>query len=190
MVRGALWPTVSLLLFLCHGCTKKPLPTMRLDSAFGAITIRYFDGSEAQVNAIRLCKEEPGLAYIQQDKSIGLQLNCPVPEPATSADLLHLRGAVYMLPNQSNRLYIVQGRPITSPAMQVIAQTSHKKYTDADLQRYQRFGGLPELDGIGRPIGVVVDGLEVIDKLAALPTNADKQPLQVVQTSLSTIVQQ
>ncbi len=185
MARGALWPMLSLML-LC-GCTKKPLPLVRLESDFGALSIRFFDQQAALVQAFVACNNKLQLTQVQQDKAISVSTVCPLPQTQRNNMLLHLRGAVYQMEGQPNRLYIVQGRPITALAMQTLAQGSKRKYSDAEMQRYIRFGGAPELDGIGYPVGVVVDGLEVVDQLAALPTNADKQPLQTVSLSLLTV---
>ncbi|MFT3740802.1 MAG: peptidylprolyl isomerase [Breznakibacter sp.] len=46
---------------------------------------------------------------------------------------------------------------------------------------YQSLGGTPHLDGEYTVFGEVVSGLEVIDKIAALPTDANNRPAQDVK---------
>jgi hypothetical protein len=183
--------SIGLALLVLSGCQTKPdgLQSFQLETSFGLMTIRTLPQNEAVNQALAAafadgCPEGIRLAEIAQDHCIGLDIVCQdsvfqniTPNPT----LRHLRGAVFLLPGAAaHRFYLVQGRPLTPTALDVYAEEKKLKYTAAERERYLKYGGAPQLDGIGIPVGVVTDGLEVIDKLAALPTDAKKQPLKPI----------
>jgi peptidylprolyl isomerase/peptidyl-prolyl cis-trans isomerase B (cyclophilin B) len=53
-----------------------------------------------------------------------------------------------------------------------------REYTEEQINAYTTIGGAPHLDGAYTVFGEVIDGLEVIDKIAALPGDASNRPLQ------------
>ncbi|WP_026474590.1 peptidylprolyl isomerase [Alkaliflexus imshenetskii] len=53
----------------------------------------------------------------------------------------------------------------------------HLKFTDAQRDAYTTIGGLPDLDGDYTVFGEVVEGLDVIDRIAALKTDRNDRPL-------------
>lgn len=59
-----------------------------------------------------------------------------------------------------------------------MASTKGFTYNDVQLKKYTEIGGTPGLDGDYTVFGEVVDGLEVIDKLATVQTNSADRPLQ------------
>ena len=52
--------------------------------------------------------------------------------------------------------------------------------TDLQMQKYTTVGGVPHLDGAYTVFGQVIDGLDVIDKIAAVKTDAHDRPLEDV----------
>jgi|GEM_PF-6413344 len=92
----------------------------------------------------------------------------------------HFRGAVAAARQADNvnpkkessgsQFYIVHGRPVTRQELQQIAQAKDLHYTEEDIQRYLQQGGTPHLDGDYTVFGEVVEGLEVIDRIANIPT--------------------
>jgi hypothetical protein len=183
---------VSLILFSLlgmSGCqTEIQSQVFQLETGMGKMTIKLLGQNkqlEAQVYAAlkSTCNASPlQLTHVQQDAFIGFDLLCTDSAfafPKTKSTIKHCRGALFLLPDRSqNKCYIVQGKPITGGALQAIASDTKQVYSASDQAKYLKFGGMPELDGRGYPIGFVVDGLEVIDKLAALPTNKEMHPIQ------------
>jgi hypothetical protein len=188
LLNNCLW-----LCFLClFGCKSEPkgLQVFQLETQFGDMTVRTFSQNDAINRALELaltanCPEAIGLGHIEQDYCIGLDLHCKdsvFTNEIKPSNQCHLRGALFLLPNQAtNRIYMVQGRPLTEPALEAFATDNKFIYSNSDRERYLKYGGSPQLDGVGIPIGVVIDGLEIIDKLAALPTDAHHKPLKPLQ---------
>lgn len=205
MAAGENWLKSSLIIAvaLTLGCTQsqKQLPLVELKTPAGNMTILLLEPSRhlslAWLDALQgKCADSINLSFIQQDVSIGFDLPCAdssfsipksVKEPL---QLLHLRGALFV-PKESAEegcFYIVQGKPLTLSALTELERKNRITYTDEQKQRYIKYGGAPQLDAVSVPFGVVVQGLEVIDKLAAMPTNADRQPLQPISAKSVEVV--
>jgi peptidyl-prolyl cis-trans isomerase B (cyclophilin B) len=58
--------------------------------------------------------------------------------------------------------------------------SDYLKFTDEQRQAYTTIGGLPDLDGDYTVFGEVVEGLEVVSKIAALKTDKNDRPLSDV----------
>ncbi|HKL71628.1 MAG TPA: peptidylprolyl isomerase [Marinilabiliaceae bacterium] len=61
------------------------------------------------------------------------------------------------------------------------------KFTPEQIKAYSTLGGAPQLDGDYTVFGEVVEGLEVIDKIAALETDPSDRPITDVAVKLSII---
>lgn len=100
----------------------------------------------------------------------------------------HLRGALAAARNNNpekkssgSQFYIVQGE-IQSP--QVLDATERQKgikYNEAQRQIYLEQGGTPQLDMDYTVFGEVVDGMEVVDQIAAVQTDPANRPIRDVK---------
>jgi len=82
--------------------------------------------------------------------------------------------------------YIVQGRKFTNKELDSIELARLKGYKIPPAHRdvYQTIGGTPQLDQQYTVFGEVIKGLEVVDKIAALPTSRGRdkdRPLQDIR---------
>lgn len=70
-----------------------------------------------------------------------------------------------------------------------IEQKFGEKYelplTNKQVQEYTTVGGVPHLDGAYTVFGQVIDGLDVIDKIAAVKTDSNDRPLDDVMLSVT-----
>lgn len=111
--------------------------------------------------------------------------------------LFHKRGmvAASKLPqdhNSSNRsdgsqFYIVSGRKFTSKELDDIEKEYHKTFTSAQREAYTTVGGAPYLDGDYTVFAEVTSGMDVVDKIAALPLNGDR-PVNDVRVYKATLI--
>lgn len=99
----------------------------------------------------------------------------------------HFRGVLAAARDQNpdkksngSQFYIVQGRPVSEQMLAAIEQQKGVRYNATQRQLYQEVGGAPNLDGDYTVFGEVVEGLEVIDRIAALQTDHNNRPLQDV----------
>jgi cyclophilin family peptidyl-prolyl cis-trans isomerase len=63
------------------------------------------------------------------------------------------------------------------------------KFSDAQREAYTTVGGLPDLDGDYTVFGEVVEGFDVIDKIAALKTDKNDRPYTDVVIKVEEIMQ-
>lgn len=69
------------------------------------------------------------------------------------------------------QFYIVQGVVFTDDKLNEMEARMGKKMTPEQRQVYKTIGGTPHLDGAYTVFGEVVQGLDVVDRIAAVPTN-------------------
>jgi cyclophilin family peptidyl-prolyl cis-trans isomerase len=84
----------------------------------------------------------------------------------------------------------VSGKPLSSGEIQEIASMKmfkylsvHKDFKVPEDQRavYKSIGGVPRLDGSYTVFGEVIEGLDVVDRIAAVETDANDKPVSDVR---------
>ncbi len=113
-------------------------------------------------------------------------------------DLFHRKGAVAAARDNNpqkessgSQFYIVQGRPMQGDDLEKqLARAPReasdpRQATEAQKEVYRTLGGSPHLDGNYTVFGQVIDGLAVIDSIAALPRDARDRPLKDVAMQVS-----
>lgn len=98
-----------------------------------------------------------------------------------SSKLIHKKGALaaarmgdQMNPakeSSGSQFYIVQGNIYPPAGLQQLSQQTRVGYTQEQVNTYATVGGTPQLDMQYTVFGEVVEGLDVIDKIAAQPVN-------------------
>jgi cyclophilin family peptidyl-prolyl cis-trans isomerase len=69
----------------------------------------------------------------------------------------------------------------------IAAQNLTFKFSDVQREIYTTIGGTPHLDGEYSVFGEVISGMEVVDKIAAVETNANDRPLKDVKMVMKLI---
>jgi cyclophilin family peptidyl-prolyl cis-trans isomerase len=82
--------------------------------------------------------------------------------------------------SSGSQFYIVQGKKYSGTELNRIASRSGAFYTGDQIQTYQEIGGTPSLDNDYTVFGEVIDGIEVIDKIAAVKTAPGDRPVEDV----------
>lgn len=106
--------------------------------------------------------------------------------------LVHTKGAVAAVRksddqnperrSNGSQFYVVQGKSFQPGELDLVAKRAASfgiplTYSAEQQERYATQGGAPHLDGAYTVFGEVVDGLEVIDAIAAQPCNGSDRPL-------------
>ncbi len=73
--------------------------------------------------------------------------------------------------SSGSQFYIVQGRPVSDLQIQSTEKKWGITYNEAQKEKYKTLGGTIGLDMDYTVFGEIVEGMEVIDKLCAVPTN-------------------
>lgn len=107
------------------------------------------------------------------------------------ADLIHKRGALCAArqgdqvnpkkASSASQFYIVQGQVWDDKTLDKMEQRFGKKFTAEQRKVYTTVGGTPHLDGDYTVFGEVVDGMEVVNKIAAVQCDRMDRPLQDVK---------
>ncbi|MDX1477992.1 MAG: peptidylprolyl isomerase [Saprospiraceae bacterium] len=103
----------------------------------------------------------------------------------------HLRGAIAAARNNNpekkssgSQFYIVQGQPQTAQNLDRFEQMKNITYNDVQRQIYMEQGGTPQLDMEYTVFGEVVEGIEVVDKIAAVQTDPADRPVSDVRMKI------
>ena len=87
--------------------------------------------------------------------------------------------------SSGSQFYIVQGSAQSEGALTRIEDQKGLKYTDQQKKIYLESGGTPFLDQEYTVFGEVVEGLDVIDKIAAVQTARGDRPLEDVKMKVT-----
>ena len=106
-----------------------------------------------------------------------------------SSRLFHFRGALSMANSGSNtngsQFFIVQANELADGQEQALKSAGTDRRA---VSKYQAEGGTPWLDGKHTVFGQVLEGMEVVDAIAAAQTDEDDRPLEEI-TILSVTVE-
>lgn len=89
--------------------------------------------------------------------------------------------------SSGSQFYIVQGKEVTAEALERIENSKGITYTDSVKEDYLANGGTPFLDGDYTVFGKVIEGLDVIDKIAKLKTGSGDRPVENVIMNITVI---
>ena len=111
-----------------------------------------------------------------------------------AAGLVHTKGALAAARQPDNvnpkkassgsQFYIVHGKTVTEAMLDQMQIRSDITYTPDQRKAYLENGGYPPLDSEYTVFGRVIEGLEVIDKIAAVKTNRADRPLEDVSMKI------
>jgi peptidyl-prolyl cis-trans isomerase B (cyclophilin B) len=79
------------------------------------------------------------------------------------------------------QFYIVQGKKFTDEELEQISKSRMINWTDEQKAIYKETGGAAFLDMIYTVFGEVVSGMDVVDKIAAEPCDANDRPVKDVR---------
>ena len=80
--------------------------------------------------------------------------------------------------SSGSQFYIVQGQVADPGYLDNIERSKGITYNEAQRELYATQGGTPQLDGDYTVFGEVVEGLEVIDRLAAVKVDRSNRPVE------------
>lgn len=89
--------------------------------------------------------------------------------------------------SSGSQFYIVQGQVMTNQQLDMFEKQTSKKISPERRAAYTTIGGTPHLDDDYTVFGEVISGLEVVDKIAAVPTGPGDKPLKDVKMKISII---
>jgi peptidyl-prolyl cis-trans isomerase B (cyclophilin B) len=184
---------------------------VRIETEYGPIVLSLYDGTPLhRDNMVKLAKEKffDSLLWHRVIPAFVIQGGDPASKRAASGTALgdgerpgvgripaeikdqyyHKRGAVGMARDQnpekasSNcQFYIVVGKKFSDAEIDAAEKRGGRKVTAAQREVYKTQGGTPHLDGGYTVFGEVVEGMDVVDKIAAEPRGAADRPTKDVR---------
>ena len=91
------------------------------------------------------------------------------------------------LEDKNDSLKIVSRQLVDPISIERYKQTPHFTFTAEQKKTYATVGGTPHLDGDYTIFGEVIEGLEVIDKIAAVKTDRNDRPKENIRMTISII---
>jgi cyclophilin family peptidyl-prolyl cis-trans isomerase len=108
--------------------------------------------------------------------------------------LIHLKGALCAARtnnpqkrSSASQFYIVHGRPVDDRSLDQLEGQGGFRYTAEQREAYKKAGGTPFLDRNYTVFGMVVKGLDIVDKIATTPTKPGDRPVNDVKMKVKVI---
>jgi len=115
-----------------------------------------------------------------------------------NAQLYHKKGAIAAARQGDNvnpdrassgsQFYFVHGSVLTEDQLkQLEVQDMHIPFSEEQIKAYTTLGGTPHLDYAYTVFGEVVEGLDIVDKIAAVQTDARDRPVEDIKFTMEII---
>jgi len=187
-----------------------------ISTAYGDIKIKLYNETPLhRDNFIKLAKTAyfDGVLFHRVIKNFMIQGGDPDSKNADSTAILGNGGPSYTIPaeiftpkyfhkkgalgaardnnpakaSSGSQFYIVQGKTFTDQGLTAFCQKTGKKLSQDQINAYKTIGGTPWLDGDYTVFGEVYEGLDVVDKIAAVKTGANDRPVKDVKMTVKVI---
>ena len=89
--------------------------------------------------------------------------------------------------SSGSQFYIVQGKKMTDAELDQFTAQTGKKMTPEQRNTYKTLGGVPHLDRDYTVFGEVIEGMDVIDKIAAVKTGPGDKPLKEIKMTMKVL---
>ncbi|MBK7305796.1 MAG: peptidylprolyl isomerase [Chitinophagaceae bacterium] len=194
---------------------KIPGTRVKITTDFGVMIVRLYDKTpQHRDNFIKLANEhffdsllfhrviqgfmiqggDPQSKYAEPGQQLGMgDVGYTIPAEFDTS-LFHKKGALAAArtPNPAKassgcQFYIVQGNILTDADINNMEMGKGIKYTAKQRNIYKTIGGTPFLDQDYTVFGEVESGLEVVDKIAAVPKAPGDRPIGDVRMKIEVI---
>jgi cyclophilin family peptidyl-prolyl cis-trans isomerase len=152
--------------------------TVRITTDFGTIDVQLFEATKFhRSNFIYLIKKQyfDGTQFYRVIQNFVIQGGN---SDDRETSLKRRKIGKYLLPNDHDKGFKHERGMLSMPSKNI--ENPYKKASPFEFFIVQQQGGAHHLDGDYTIFGKVIRGMEVVDKIAAVPTDASDWPLQNV----------
>lgn len=194
-----------LIVSACNSGNKKTYAEIETD--FGTMKVELYDSTPGhKENFIKLAKEGfyDGLLFHRVIDGFMVQGGDPNSKDATPGQRLGSGGPGYTIPaeigaphfkgtlaaartgnpekrSSGSQFYLTQGRPLTDAQIANFEKQKGITYSEAQKEKFRTIGGVPSLDMEYTVYGEVVEGLDIIDKIATVAKDASDRPVEDIK---------
>lgn len=199
---------------LSEGKTRVLISTSMGDIAI----VLYDETPEHRDNFVKLAREGfyEGILFHRVIEGFMIQAGDPMSRDAAPGESLGSGGPGYTLPaeiveglfhqkgalaaarqgdqvnperrSSGSQFYIVQGRAWSEAELNQMEQQRGTAFTEAAREAYTTVGGTPHLDDAYTVFGQVVEGLDVVDRIASVQTGRGDRPAEDVSITGMTVL--
>jgi cyclophilin family peptidyl-prolyl cis-trans isomerase len=90
--------------------------------------------------------------------------------------------------SDGSQFYIVTGRTYSDSELDDITRETGHQFTPEQRRVYKTIGGAPHIDGTYTIFGEVTAGMDIADKINAVPVDSEYRPLQDIRIRRITII--
>lgn len=201
---------ITMLLMSCSG---NQVQHVMIETEYGDMKVELYNSTPGhRDNFVKLVKEGfyDDLLFHRVIRDFMIQGGDPDSKNAPAGQRLGMGGPGYTIPHEigaphfkgtlaaartggpsnpdkrssGSQFYIVQGTRQTGPSLEAMAKSKGIQYNQAQIQKYEEIGGAPFLDNDYTVFGEVVEGLDVIDKIAQVGTDNADRPVQDIKMKI------
>lgn len=205
--------TLSFCCLMLFACQKKQGNEVVIETEYGSMKVRLLDSTpQHKANFLKLVGEGfyNDLLFHRVIKDFMIQGGDPTSKGASPEQPLGMGGPDYTIPaeigtphfkgmlamarkgddvnpekaSSGSQFYIVQGTAVTEQDLAMYEIAKNIKYSPAQREKYLKVGGSPALDNDYTVFGEVIEGLDVIDKIAAVETGSMDRPVKDIRMQI------
>jgi peptidyl-prolyl cis-trans isomerase B (cyclophilin B) len=199
--------------FFLFSCERRQGNEVVIETEYGNMKVRLLDSTpQHKANFLKLVSEGfyNDLLFHRVIKGFMIQGGDPTSKDAPQGQPLGMGGPDYTIPaeigtphfkgmlamarkgdevnpekaSSGSQFYIVHGTALTEQDLVMYETAKNITYSPAQREKYLKLGGAPALDNEYTVFGEVVEGIEIIDKIAAMETGPMDRPVKDIRMKI------
>ena len=205
-MKKLLFIAIASIFFMTYSCNQYPYTYAEIETNHGTFKVMLYNSTpKHKENFIKLANEgfydnllfhrvikefmvqggDPDSKGAAPDKRLGgggpgYQIDAEIGAPHLKGTLAAARNNNPEKKSSGSQFYVVHGKKWTDQELDRLEQQKGIKYNETQRQLYKEQGGSAFLDNDYTVFGEVVEGIDVIDKIANVPTGQSDRPVQDV----------
>lgn len=208
--------SLALIISINAKSQKQEETKVQISTDYGKIVIKLYNETPLhRDNFIKLVKESyfDGTLFHRVIKDFMIQGGDPDSKNAKPGQMLGEGGPTYRIPaeiktpllfhkkgvlaaardnnpqkeSSGSQFYIVQGKVYTKEQLTMFTQKYGIQFTEDQIKAYSTVGGTPHLDGNYTVFGEVIEGMDIVEKIAIEATDKNDRPLKDITMKVKII---